>query len=243
MKALIEGVIIQACDGSRHTSRGAAADSSPQRELWVCGGNACEPRRGDRRLSSAPPELNHPDSPTPGSCPGLLSSAPPVLRRPAPSSITGRAKPPGEPPCGRLLNLKHLAGSPVSSATRPGRVRHSVRAAGSTGVLDPMGIRRRAEDCPTYLLLSSAGKYRTSIGTRARMTSERGLPGRSGQDRSEAVRRFLERTSPWTRCGPEGRAPKTPPDGAVPHPCHTRDPWAVFSIPFITSFPFVTSGG
>ena len=240
MKALIEGGIIRACDGSRHASRRAAADSSPQRELWVRAGNASELRRGDRGFSSAPPELNHPDSPTPGSRPGLLSAAPPVLSRPAPPSITGKAKPSGEPPHGRLLTTRHLAGSPGSSGTHRGRARHSVRAVGSPGVPDPMGIRRRAEDCPPCLLLSSSGKHRTSIGTRARMSSERGLPGRSGRDRSEPVRRSFSRASAWTRCGPEGRAPKTSPDGAIPHPCH---PQAVSSILFTTSCSFVSIRG
>ncbi len=154
-------------------------------------------------------------------------------------TTSGRAKPPGEPPCGRLLNLKHLAGSPASSGTHRGRARHSVRAVGSTGVPGPLGIQRRAEDCPPYLVPSSSGKHRTSTGARARIPSERGLSGRSGRDRSEAARRSLVRTSAWTRCGPECRAPKTSPNGGSPHPWHPRDLWAAFA----TSCSFVPIRG
>ena len=225
------------------SNRRAAADSSTLRELWVQAGNVCEPRRGDRSFSSAPPVLVPFAHSTPGSRPGLLSSAPPVLRRPAPSSITGRAKPPGEPPHGPLLTIQHLAGSLRSTGANSGRARHSVRAAESPGVPDAMGLRRRAEDCPPYLLRSHSGENPTSTGKRTLKPSERGLSGRSGRNRSEAVRRFLAQTAAWTRCGPEGRAPKTPPDHPVPHPFHPRDPWAVLNFPFPASCSFVSIVG
>jgi hypothetical protein len=61
-------------------SRGAATDRSPQRELWVGQRNGIEPRRGGRNVSVAPPGLARSTAPTPGSRPGLLSDAPPVLR-------------------------------------------------------------------------------------------------------------------------------------------------------------------
>ena len=190
------------------SSRGAAADSSPQRELWVQAGNVCEPRTGDKRFSAAPPGLAQPGSPTPGSRPGLLSSAPPVLRQTRPSSSTGRA-------------------------------RHSVRAVGSPAVPDAMGLRRRAEDCPPYHLRSRSGEHPTSTGKRAFKASERGLPGRSGRNRSQAIRRFPTQPSVRKRCGPEGRTPKTSPDHPVPHPCHPRDLWADVSPLFTTSCSFV----
>ena len=193
---------------SHLSSRGAAADSSPQRELWVRAGNVCESRRGDTRFSAAPLGLAHRGSPTPGSRPGLLSSAPPVLQRLRPSSSAGRA-------------------------------RHSVRALRSPTVPDAIGLRRRAEDCPPYHLRSRAEKHRTSTAGRTLKASERGLPGRSGRNRSQAIRRFPTQPSVRKRCGPEGRAPKTSPGRAVPHPFHPRDLWAVSSIPFTTSRPFV----
>ena len=226
-------------EASHLSSRGAAADSSPQRELWVRAGNVCESRRGDTRFSAAPLGLAHRGSPTPGSRPGLLSSAPPVLQRLRPSSSTGRAKPPGEPPQGQLLTTRLLVGSRRSTGANSGRARHSVRALRSPTVPDAIGLRRRAEDCPPYHLRSRAEKHRTSTAGRTLKASARGLPGRSGRNRSQAIRRFPTQSSVRKRCRPEGRAPKTSPGRAVPHPFHPRDLWAVSSIPFTTSRPFV----
>ena len=69
-------------------STGGALESSPQRELWVGGfPDDSKLRRSDRRLFAAPPELVSLSLQTPGSRPGLLSSAAPQLRsktRPGP---------------------------------------------------------------------------------------------------------------------------------------------------------------
>ena len=243
MNSSLEGFVFNARLEPSRGSRGAAADSSPQRELWVRAGNVCEPRRGDTGFSSAPPGLAHRGSPTPGSQPGLLSSAPPVLRRPWPSSSTGRAKPPGEPPHGRLLPPRHLAGSLRLTGAITGRARHYVRAVESPAVPDAMDLRRRAEDCPPYLLQSSSGEHPTSTWKRTLKASERGFPGRSGRNRSQAIRRFPTQPSVRKRCGPQGRAPKTPPDRPVPPPFHPRDLWAVSSIPFTTSCSFMSIRG
>ncbi len=201
----------------RRNSRSAATDRSPQRELWVGRRIGTKPRRGDRIVSVVPSGLGVlGNSLSHSSRCGLLSSAPPVLSRPRPSSSRGRAKPPAEPHRGRLLTIRHLAASLVSSGTHRGRARHSERAVGSTGVPNTTGIRRRAEDCPPYLPWSSAGKHRTLSVNRTRRPSERGR---------------------------EGRAQKTSPDGAVRHPSHPRDLRAVFSIPFTTSCSFMSIRG
>ncbi len=114
--ALMEDFLFLIGREPRRGSRGAATDSSPQRELWVQAVNVRESRRGDTRFSSAPPELTHRGSRSPGSRPGLLSSAPPVLSPPRTS--TGRAKPPGEPPHGWVLTMWHLAGSQRSTGAK-----------------------------------------------------------------------------------------------------------------------------